>query len=203
MPAPCAHSSMSAGETWGPVSHARPWGPVADLLWPRYLGARLTDGDNEAQGHAAKQDTPAGAHYHQLRPIGPQTRACRTLQPPGVRTIVPTLQRKSPRSDLGSPRSHSQRGHPGSWVCGTGGPPRREPQAEGRYPCRCARLQPAGIPGGSSTGRSRRCWRTPGCSAGPRTHSHLLVECWGSRGVLVAPEVRAKGPAHPALSPRE
>ena len=53
----------------------------------------------------------------------------------------------------------------------------RGPRAgQGRYLCRCAHPRPAGSPAGSSTGRSRRCWRTPGCSAGPHTRSRLRTD---------------------------
>lgn len=56
------------------------------------------------------------------------------------------------------------------------------PWAEQPHLCRCARLRPAGSPGGSSTGRSRRCWRTLGCSAVPHTRSHLRRDQPGDGG---------------------
>lgn len=58
-----------------------------------------------------------------------------------------------------------------------GGASGRGPRADqGRYLCRYARPRPAGSRACSSTGRSRRCWRIPGCSAGPHTRSHLCTD---------------------------
>lgn len=53
---------------------------------------------------------------------------------------------------------------------------------EERYLRRCAHPRPAGSPAGSSSGRSRRCWRTPGCSAGPHTRSRLHTDQPGVTG---------------------
>ena len=93
------------------------------------------------------------------KPRGRDATAAPTLRPLCVRSIP------SPRRGLSS-LAHGA-------VPPGGGPGRAR---GGRYLCRCARPRPAGSPAGSSTGRSRRCWRTPGCSAGPHTRSHLRTD---------------------------
>jgi hypothetical protein len=92
--------------------------------------------------------------------------------------------------------------HPSTpWCSRESGTWRRLLPGDSTHLCRCARPPPVGSPGGSSTGRSHRCWRIPGCSAGPHTRSHL----WGHRLLVMvgppSPEIRAGPQFTGALSP--